>query len=148
MLDREIDANSFNLVINNISQGEIKKSNIHGYGLFAKNEIFADIVLASLDGQLVPWNVYTKLIDMKKDATNEWNALTENLLLVRPFRTKYSFINHSRDPNCEIRYVMSEPDTLLIVSKRFIKMGEELTLDYRLEPLNPEYVSGHGSTYL
>lgn len=50
--------NNFNHIINNIPQGYIAKSNIHGYGLFASNNILKDTNLVELDGQLVNWIKY------------------------------------------------------------------------------------------
>jgi hypothetical protein len=32
----------------------------------------------------------------------EWNAISNIKLLIRPFTTKYGFINHSREPNIRI----------------------------------------------
>jgi len=82
---------------------------------------------------------------MASDAFNEWNALTPDVLLVRPLRTKYSFINHSRVPNCKIVNVANR---LQVRTMADIPCSEELTLDYRLEPLPPEYESGPGAKYL
>jgi len=132
-------------IINNIPTGTIDKSAIHGYGLFARHDIPCEAVLVSLDGLIVPWWVYKTRRDMASDAFNEWNALTPDVLLVRPLRTKYSFINHSRVPNCKIVNVANR---LQVRTMADIPCSEELTLDYRLEPLPPEYESGPGAKYL
>lgn len=132
-------------VINNIPVGAIKKSTIHGYGLFAQQDISVESVLVSLDGEIVPWWVYTTNRDMAKDALHEWNALTPEMLLVRPRRTKYSFINHSRQPNCTIVLLEKQLYVRAIID---IPRREELTLDYRLEPLPPEYLFSAGAIYL
>lgn len=132
-------------VINNIPLGAIESSTIHGYGLFAQQDISFESVLASLDGEIVPWSVYKMTRDMTKDTFNEWNALTTKMLLVRPRRTKYSFINHSRKPNCTIVHLGNQ---LYVRTITDIPRREELTLDYRLEPLPPEYVSSAGAIYL
>lgn len=85
----------------------------------------------------------------------EWNCLgnknyekdiPENtLLLVRPLRTKYSFVNHSRTPNCKL---IREKNSLKLVTIRNINKGEEFTFDYRTEPLPDIYYEEHGNTYL
>lgn len=138
--------------IDNIRQGIIKPSKIHGYGLFAKNDIDAGDILCFLDGQVVPWNKYVEIQDNISPAVEdpfsqylfmEWNALDEETLLVRTLRTKYSYINHSRFPNTKI---YKHP--LRIIATENINTDNEILLDYRDEPLNPEYIKNHGSTYL
>lgn len=66
-------------------------------------------------------------------------------LLVRMFRTKYSFINHSRQPNCR---VWMQDGRLVVETLCAIAPGQELTLDYCEEPLPPAYLAGHGATCL
>lgn len=132
-------------VINNIPLGVIKISVIHGYGLFARQDIHVGSHLADLDGQIVPWRLYKSHHNLAKEASGEWNALAGKMLLVRPMRTKYSFINHSRRPNCA---VVNRNDSLLVQAIAYIPRGAELTLDYRCEPLPKEYLSGVGAQYL
>ena len=126
-------------VINNIPRTFISESAVHGCGLFA-TEGFADgEQLCVLDGQRVPWSVYSK----REGFSGEWNATTGDILVIRPFRTRYYYINHSRV--CNLR-VLESP--LRVVAIRNIAACEELTLDYRAEPLPEEYMQIHGSTYL
>lgn len=125
-------------VIDNIAFTTIRQSKIHGLGLFAENKIAAGQLLGYLDGQEVPWSLHQKY-----NLTCEWNALTNELLLVRPYRTKYSFINHSRQPNVKIEY-----QPLRVVAIQNIDPDEELTLDYRREPLPEDYINNHGQSYL
>ena len=139
-------------IIDNIHQGYIAPSKIHGYGLFAKVDIDKSDILCILDGQIVSWSLYKKLAENLQDKIKapydeyffmEWNALDEETLLVRSLRTKYSYINHSRTPNVKlIKY------PLRIVATSDIKRGTEITLDYRCEPLNQDYIKNHGATYL
>lgn len=125
-------------VLDNLKFTHIDKSPIHGNGLFASQPIAAGIVLGQLDGQVVPW-----LLHQKYRLAFEWNALDEATLLVRPYRTKYSFINHARQPNLMLR---GWP--LQVVARHDIAEGAELTLDYRDEPLPPEYIKSEGAFYL
>ncbi len=140
-------SSEFDWVIDNIPYGYIKSSNIHGNGLFATADLLKGAIIGTLDGQVMSWVEYKKIFKniKKKDPIifGEWNALSKTTLLVRPFRTKYSFINHSREPNC---YLAHYP--LRIVTLRDIKKDEELFLDYRQEPLCEEYLNGRGKTYL
>lgn len=130
---------SFSNILDTIPLGIIKESSIHGYGLFAKEAIPAGITLCILTGQLVPYSFYLR----QETQWLEWNAIENEQLIVRCFRTKYSFINHSRTPNCS---VVRHPHSVITLTA--INSGEELTLDYRNEPLPQSYLNGHGSTYL
>ena len=126
-------------VINNILRTHISQSTIHGHGLFASEGFFTDEQLCLLDGQRVPWSVYSR----REGFSGEWNAISGDVLVIRPFRTRYYYINHSRSPNLQVL-----EDPLRVVALRDIAAGDELLLDYRREPLPEEYMQAHGSTYL
>lgn len=137
-------------IIDNITHTEIKPSTVHGFGLFATEPITEGTILGVLDGQVINWDEYDRISaalslpsQAKENIFMEWNALAEDTLLVRPLRTKYSFINHSRTPNTVLRR-----NPLRVVALRDLEAGEELLLDYRCEPLRKEYLEGHGKTYL
>lgn len=140
-----------NYYVNNIQFSYIKKSPIHGYGLFAKSTIIKESILGFLGGQVIDWDHYKKIVNKIKNSLGEyqkyicmeWNALDEDTLLIRPFRTRYSLINHSRTPNLKI---LRNP--MRIIATRDIEKDEELFLDYRDEPLRKEYLTGHGKNYL
>lgn len=129
----------------------IKSSPIHRYGLFCTTKLEKGDVLCFLDGQRVNWDRYEMLScaispflgSYKNYHFCEWNALDKETLLVRGYRTSYSFINHSKTPNVEVLY-----DPIRIVTMREIKSDEELLLDYTKEPLRDAYLNGHGKTYL
>lgn len=122
-------------VIDNLKNTYISKSSIHGNGLFASMNLSQGVILGVLDGQYITWGLHKEY-----DFTLEWNAITKDLLLVRSYRTKYSFINHSRTPNLIVKYNPIRIETL----KNILK-DEELTLDYRKEPLPDEYIKNKGS---
>lgn len=125
-------------IIDNLKFSYIRESKIHGYGLFADREIGEGVILGFLDGQSIPWSLHSKY-----HLTLEWNAIDEETLLVRPYRTKYSYINHQRSPNL---LILHEP--LRVVTLRSIQKSEELTLDYRKESLPQEYIESKGKYYL
>lgn len=131
----------FDDVIDNIPKTIIKKSSIHGFGLFSMVPVPKGRLLATLNGQVVPWWLHEK-----KQLTEEWNALPGDLILVRPYKTKYYYINHSRKPNVIV--VRNDNNSIDIFSCSDLSAGDELLLDYRDEPLAESYIKGHGATYL
>ena len=68
-------------------------SPIQGTGLFTLRARRAGELLCVLDGQRVDLDQFPEVLEL------EWNALSERELLVRPLRTSYGYINHSRAPN-------------------------------------------------
>lgn len=110
--------------INNIRQAEIRQSPIHGLGLFAAEPLGAGVTLCVLDGQRVPWDLYSRTADKLAAPFIEWNALNPDLLLVRYFRTKYSYINHARQPNCVVRMV---DDVLTVETLRAVRSSPWIT---------------------
>ena len=127
-----------NDVVDNLIHSTIKPSNIHGLGLFSTNDIPAGTELGVLDGQVIPEALHRKL-----NLTLEWNAIAPETLLVRPYRTKYSYINHQRSPNLVLRGFPPK-----VVALCDILHGEELSLDYRKEHLSEEYIETKGKLYL
>ena len=79
------------LVLPTIPQCTIAPSAVHGNGLFTQQPIPAEQVLCHLDGQHIAWSDYAK----QKGFSGEWNAIDGDILVVRPFRTFYYYINHS-----------------------------------------------------
>jgi len=127
-------------IVDNIKNTYIDISPIHGFGLFAKKPIQAGAILCELDGQKMGWAHYEKLRktinlgEYQDYIFMEWNALDPKTLLVRAFRTKYSYINHSKMPNVEIKY-----DPIRIEVIKNIDEHEEIVIDYSKEPLSEEY---------
>ena len=117
---------------------KISNSPIHERGVFAKKDIPKDFVIFLLTGDIVHQD------ELDGDyPSGEWNALTDKFFLVRKERSLYGYINHSRNPNCYI-----DVSTFQIKTLTSIKAGEEITIDYRKEPLPKEYLEGFGATYL
>jgi len=125
-------------VIDNLKYTVLKKSKIHGIGLFSNAKIKKGTMLGFLEGQVVPWEQHIKYHNEL-----EWNALDEETVMVRPYRTKYGFINHSRTPNCILKYFPLRVETL-----EDIDVNVELTLDYRKEKTPREYKSKENKDFL
>jgi len=133
---------------------EIRNSPVHGFGLFALRKWSAgEVPCNRLDGQILSYDEYEQLQLRLAPALGrlrhffftEWNALPGDMLLARPFRTYYSYINHSPEPNLKIA---SDDGRLSLVVIRDIGKDEEFTLDYRLEPLPRGYFETPYSGYL
>ena len=85
----------------------IKKSKIHGLGLFAKKSIKSNTNLGLSHKRL------------KTPVEGEYEV----------FRTPLGgFVNHSEEPNCQLIETL---DNLFLHTMRNIKRGEELTLEYQ-----------------
>ena len=135
--------------IDNIAFTDIEKSKIHGFGLFAKKDFEAHEIICILNGQIIDWEFYEELATKinlngyQNYIFMEWNALSENTLLVRPFRTKYSYINHSKIPNVAIKH---NPMRIEVIRK--IKAGDEIFIDYSKEPLNQKYLQKENKKFI
>lgn len=129
------------LVVNHVAGGhlhtidrtEVRKSEIHGRGLFATAPVAAGTVLGALDGQLVDPIAHPEVVD-----TLEWNAITPSSLLVRPIRTSYGYMNHSEHPNVAI-----DADGRRVWAHAPIEAGEELTIDYFAQPVPECYLQSN-----
>jgi len=117
---------------------KIKESNLHGAGVFAAKDYEKGELLFTLGGELVSMKGHSS-----QYPPGEWNAVSKDLYLIRPDRTIYGFVNHSRDANAVIDYHDFTVRTLCTILK-----GDEVTIDYRREALTGGYLSGHGATYL
>lgn len=110
---------------------EVRPSPIHGRGLFATAPLAAGTLLGTLDGQAVDPGTDTAVLD-----AFEWNAVAPSLLLVRPLRTSYGFMNHSDRPNVAV-----DPDGRRLRATTAIAPDDELTLDYLAQPVPEAYLS-------
>jgi hypothetical protein len=130
-------------IINNIQHTDIRPSLIHGFGLFSTESIGAGYALATLDGQIISYEFYQEMkarwslpANAKDSVFMEWNFLAGKRMLVRMFKTKYSYINHSHRPHCKL---LGYPPT--IWSLENIEEGDELTLNFHDEPLRNGYTN-------
>ncbi len=135
--------------IKNIEHTQIKPSEIHGFGLFATQDLPMHKTLCKLTGQIMTKPEYKKLVesltpvlgDLSFYFLMECNHIgNPDLLMVRSFRTYWSYINHSIEPNC-----FFEVRTQQLYPLRNIKRGEELTFDYRVEPLDSAYLEANSN---
>jgi SET domain-containing protein len=120
--------------INNIEGTVVIESPVHGYGLFATKDIEKNTLLCELSGQTVTKNEYEKIFKsdlFPKEAFIEKHHLGEDKILLTPFRTSYSFINHSG----EVEHLVEkyEDRIIKVYAKINIKKNEEILSKYNLD---------------
>ena len=107
----------------------VKKSKIHGYGLFADDELPQDHFLMEYVGEKIcnEEKIRRENENDKKGVTYIFylddNCWIDGELIGNDSR----YVNHSCDPNCNIVW---KNGRIFFYSKRLIKKGEELTIDY------------------
>ena len=116
-------------MIDNAPDCDVMSPSIQGRGLFAGRKF--------LSGQTVlDFTAYKKdFYKIRFDKLNEYQIkynwyvqIDEEHCLTFDRFSKFSYINHSRTPNCN--WLVND---FLIVAARNLAIGEELTIDYRLE---------------
>lgn len=89
-----IPGSRLRFIVDNMPDGDIRPSLVHGNGLFATRGLALNAVLGTLDGQMVDWasldaaQCIQPYGEHGDDLFMEWNALSAEVLLIRPFRTK------------------------------------------------------------
>lgn len=110
----------------------VRRSPIHGRGVFALRPIAAGERLIEYTGEVIPWeeairrhqdrpgeDAHTMFFDLGDgDVIDGWVGGNSS-----------RWINHSCDPNCETRVAEGR---IVVGALRPIAAGEELTFDYRL----------------
>lgn len=102
---------------------EVKKSPIHGVGMFAKDDIAQGEVVFIKGGHILPKNQF-----FSSGKINSYLPLDDEYFLAAESEDEEPFVklynNHSCDPNCGLR------GEITFVAIRDIQKGEELTCDY------------------
>ena len=116
-----------------VSRLEVRKSGVHGHGVYATTTIRKGARVIEYTGALVPW----------EDASDQADGphtflfgLTDGKQVIDPAfgGNDARWINHSCDPNCE---AIEEGDRVFIYALRSLLPGEELFYDYALDVDEP-----------
>lgn len=107
----------------------VKKSNISGYGLFAKTFIPKETIILDYRNKLNSW-YELPVADLTLYQINyNWYIMLDNDMCKTIDETsELTFMNHSRTPNCDWKV-----EDLYIITNKNIDKDEELVIDYRLE---------------
>jgi SET domain-containing protein len=117
---------------------EVRKSGVHGVGVFAVQPIRKGKRIIEYRGQRVPWS---QVAEDSDDERTYYFGLGNGKEVIDPSvgGNEAQWINHSCEPNCEA--IENSNERVFIYALRNIKPGEELFYDYRLEvdePRTPE----------
>jgi len=106
-------------------QTEVKKSRIHGRGLFAKSAIRRGEVVAVKGGYILPAATWNKF---ERDLGAAEIQISDGLFIAPVSRDQREgsmvYLNHSCDPNCAIQ------GQIVFVAMKNVEAGEELTHDW------------------
>ena len=114
----------------------VKESGVEGFGLFAAKTIRrGDLVI---DYRMFPkdWCKIRYQDLTEEQIRKKWYVMLSSEECITSDKwSKFSYINHSREPNCD--WVLNIHK---IIANRDIKRDEELFIDFRIEP-RPNRVS-------
>lgn len=119
--------------IDNAPHTYVSLSSTHGYGLFADKKFQAGEIIVNYNLYSEYWNE-TDYFSLDKETIDRgWFVMVGGTRCITTDKfSKFSYINHSRNPNC-----------VWLIERRMICAGEnivkdvELFIDYRVEPLPP-----------
>ena len=100
----------------------VKKSSIHGKGIFAGEDIQKGERIQYITGKKVH-HVFKK--EEESSPTNNWVGIGHNVW-IDPDKVTFQFLNHSCDPNAAI------VGTKTLVALRDIPKDEEIKMDYSM----------------
>ncbi|VDD76828.1 unnamed protein product [Mesocestoides corti] len=113
------------------------RSRIQGFGLFAAHDLEQNTIVIEYIGELIRLELANKR-EKEYESRNrgiymfrlEDNMVIDATMCGGPAR----YINHSCQPNCFTKYVNFDNEGhIVIVTKRKIEKGEELTYDYQFD---------------
>lgn len=104
-------------------------SSIHGQGVFALVDFPQEKMLIEYVGQrITPLAAQVRDVMYAKSGVSYLFNVNEKIVIDGGVDGNISrFINHSCDPNCEIKII---DERVYVYSKKFILKGQEITFDY------------------
>ena len=114
---------------------EVRKSGVHGKGVYATAPIRKGARIIEYTGAHLPWKVAMDLpAHDPSDPYHTFYFSLENGDVIDAGNggNEARWINHSCDPNCET--TETDDDRIFVYALRSIRPGEELFYDYRIVP--------------
>jgi len=99
-----------------------------GHGIFAREPLMKDEVLAVFGGHVYPWDAFMALPERERSLSLQ---VEENLFLVPDAIGDGDYVNHSCDPNAGLL------GQIALVALRDIQPGEEACFDYAMSDATP-----------
>ena len=137
--DEQIIAQKYKAYINQQTQKVcIGPSIIHRNGLFAVDNIKPGEIVIEYVGEMIT----NKIADYREIEYNErgfgdcymFRFDADNIIDATKYGNLARFINHCCEPNCKAQCnEINGKKHILLLAKRFIKAGEEITYDYNFE---------------
>lgn len=104
---------------------KVKRSKIHGKGIFAASNIPNDELVIVIKGETITG----KECERREEEDNNVYIFWNGRYYIDTFNTdKIKYINHDCNPNCTV--LERDKDSLNLVAIREIKKDEEITMDY------------------
>lgn len=118
---------------------EVKKSQIHGMGVYAKERLFKDQLIGEYVGEIIGKGLSDKReLQYKKKGIKDiyMFGMAEDIIIdATKFGSVLRFVNHSCDANsyAEIKRFRNEVYRVYFAADRCINPGEEITIDYQMK---------------
>ena len=116
------------------SRIEVRRSGIHGKGVYATAPIRKGSRIIEYTGRQLPWKKAMNLPPRKGDDpyhTFYFSLENGDVIDAAVGGNESRWINHSCDPNCE---TFEEDDRIFVYALRSLKPGDELFYDYKMTP--------------
>lgn len=113
---------------------EVRKSRVHGRGVFTKERIRKGARIIEYTGRRLPWKEAQDAppLDPKRPYHTMLFSLDNgDVIDAAVGGNEARWINHSCDPNCE---TFEEDDRIFVHALRGLQPGEELFYDYKMIP--------------
>ncbi len=114
----------------------VKKSKVHGRGLFARKDIPKGTKIIEYKGTRMPPDALPDIDENEPEAFHTVIFSLDSGWLIDASRrgNAAQFANHSCNPNCS---TIEEDDRIYIIAERKIPKGTELVYDYHLHQTGP-----------
>ena len=113
------------LLITREDEIEVRPSQIHGKGIFAKADINAHEVVMIIRGEVITGKECERREEEENNVYIFWNG---RYYIDTAMTDKIKYINHNCEPNCGVWG--RDKESLSLIAERNIKAGEEITMDY------------------